>query len=180
MVYLEIELKFEKELKSKKIEYTKLNNRIFLSKETLSKNFKFLTNTFNLKKKDFSKLIFKSEMENLKKKYDRPKETLRLLKKMKHKIDSIKYEKIIGRKSNTLKPGEAKEYQKSIQFASSFIFVLFSSSLLGYYLGKEAFGWNYGDCLALSGIVAFITIVIEAFLFIIKMEKESANSKKRK
>ena len=180
MVYLEIDPKFEKDLKLKEIAYEKINNRIFLSKLTISENFIYLNNTINLKKKDFSKLIFKSEFENLKKQYCRPKKTLLLLKKMEKKIDNEKYEKLIGRKKHILKPGEAKAYQKSIQFASSFIFVLFSSSLLGYYLGKEAFGWGYSDCLALSGIVAFITIVVEVFLFIIKIEKEEQNSKKNK
>jgi hypothetical protein len=105
---------------------------------------------------------------------------MELLKKMASKQNEMKYNKLLNNRENILKPGEAKEYQKSIQFASSFIFVLFSSSLLGYYLGKEIFGWKYTDCLALSGIVAFITIVIEAFLFIIKFEKDDVGEKKKK
>ena len=49
---------------------------------------------------------------------------------MKANQSNREFDKLTGRKNvNTLQPGEAKEYQKSIQFASSFIFVLFCRML---------------------------------------------------
>jgi len=50
---------------------------------------------------------------------------------------------------------------------------------LGYYLGKEIFGWKVEFCLALSGIVIFITLVMEVFLFIIKEEKRESIIRKK-
>ena len=75
---------------------------------------------------------------------------------------------------------EIKGYQTSVKFASSFIIVLFGSACLGYYLGSEIFELKVEYCLALSGIVVFVTLVIEALLFIIKEEKQEVSMRKRK
>lgn len=45
---------------------------------------------------------------------------------------------------------------------------MFSSALLGYYLGKEFFGFKFEYCMALSGLLTFCGIVAETFLFIAK------------
>ena len=45
---------------------------------------------------------------------------------------------------------------------------MFSSAVLGYYLGREFFGFKYEYCMALSGILTFCSIVVETILFIAK------------
>ena len=87
---------------------------------------------------------------------------------MKNKVDEIKYKKLIKYKE---KPGTVQEFQSSIKFASSFIFVLFSSGALGYYFPKEILGWSSVNSLAISSIVIFLTLVVEILLFIIKASK---------
>ena len=66
MVYLEIDSKYEIEFKKAKIEVISLNNRTFLLKETLEKNYTLISKITNLKKINFENIIFTSEMENLK------------------------------------------------------------------------------------------------------------------
>lgn len=71
-----------------------------------------------------------------------------------------------------------KGYQTSVKFASSFIVVLFGSAALGYYLGSEILELKREFCLALSGIIVFLTLVMEALLFIIKEERGEANRRR--
>lgn len=58
--------------------------------------------------------------------------------------------------------------------------MLFGSAFLGYYLGSEIFELKTEYCLALSGIIVFITLVLESFLFIIKEEKLEMNNRRKK
>lgn len=67
------------------------------------------------------------------------------------------------------------KFEASIKFASSFIFVMFSSAVLGYYLGKEFFGFKFEYCMALSGLLTFCSIVAETILFIAKDAKKNSN-----
>lgn len=63
-----------------------------------------------------------------------------------------------------------------MSFASSFIFVLFSSAVLGYYLSREFMQFSVEISFGMSGIFAFVGIVMETFLFMIK----DADNKKKK
>ena len=86
---------------------------------------------------------------------------------MKRKEELKMYNKLIGKKEEKF-GNNIKAYQTSVKFASSFILVLFGSAFMGYYLGQQIFGLKYEFCLALSGICIFLTLILEAFLFIIK------------
>lgn len=58
--------------------------------------------------------------------------------------------------------------------------MLFGSAFLGYYLGSEIFELKREYCFALSGIIVFVTLVMEAFLFIIKEERMEVHNRKRR
>ena len=58
--------------------------------------------------------------------------------------------------------------------------MLFGSAFMGYYLGQQIFGLKYEYCLALSGICIFLTLILEAFLFILKEEKGEMHLRKKK
>jgi hypothetical protein len=66
MVYIEIGVKYEEEIKKQKIDHIVLNKRLFISQASVETNFKTLSNLVNLQKTDFNSIIFSSEMDNLK------------------------------------------------------------------------------------------------------------------
>lgn len=66
-----------------------------------------------------------------------------------------------------------------MKFGASFITILFTSALLGYFFTTRILGFSSTTGLAASGIVSFLSIVVEALLFVMKDTKaHMARSKK--
>ena len=73
---------------------------------------------------------------------------------------------------------DVQNYEKSIKFASSYIFVLFSSAICGYFLAKELFGWDFHNRMVASIGLCYITLMVEIFIFIIKNNKHNKERQK--
>ncbi|CAD8165658.1 unnamed protein product [Paramecium pentaurelia] len=65
-----------------------------------------------------------------------------------------------------------KEYEKSVNFGLSFIFSIFASGLLGYYLGIYFFQLTYDQSLALAAFFLIGALIVETGLYIVKIMKE--------
>ena len=59
-----------------------------------------------------------------------------------------------------------------MKFGSSFITIMFTSALLGFFLGTKVLGWSVSSSLALSGILSFLSIVLDVLLFMLKDHKQ--------
>jgi hypothetical protein len=75
--------------------------------------------------------------------------------------------------------GKAKqEFRFTIAFGFGFISLMFLSFICGYFLGSKILGLNETQSLILSLIVGMGTIILETVLFVIRMEKLDAMSRK--
>lgn len=66
-----------------------------------------------------------------------------------------------------------RNYESSIKFATSYIFVLFSSSICGYFVGKEVFGLGFHNRMIFAVICCYVTLMVEVAIFIIKSNKHN-------
>ncbi len=106
MVYLEVDGKYEEELKKQKVSYQEINGQLYISKDILQRKFNTIDNILNLKSVRFDRFYYEYELKNLNYTHKRSQDTLDLLKRMKYKQDREKYDKLIGRQSRTgLMPG---------------------------------------------------------------------------
>ena len=80
----------------------------------------------------------------------------------------------------TSESGGVKEYEKSMSFALSFIFSIFASALVGYYLGIYFFNLSHEhvyqsyNSKSLIMAVFFLVggLILETLLYIIKITKD--------
>ena len=70
------------------------------------------------------------------------------------------------------KPENMKEYEKSVNFGLSFIFSIFASALVGYYLGFYFLQLPKEKCYVLSVFFLIGALLLETSLYIIKIMKD--------
>jgi len=75
----------------------------------------------------------------------------------------------------------AKEFESTVSFGMTFIVSLAGGAFMGYFLGQYAFGLSYEMCMLMAGLCAYLTIILEVSLFMIKGYKlDSMVSKEKK
>lgn len=82
--------------------------------------------------------------------------------------------------SNLVMGLDVQNYEKSVKFATSYIFVLFSSAVCGYYIAKEVLGLDFHNRMIGAATLCYITLMIEIFIFIIKNNKHNKERAKKK
>lgn len=53
--------------------------------------------------------------------------------------------------------------------------MLFSSSVCGYFIGKEVFGMGFHNRLIFAIVCCYLTLMVEVFIFIIKSNKHNSS-----
>lgn len=76
--------------------------------------------------------------------------------------------------------GEIKDYSESMAFGTSFITLMFLGFVLGYYIGKFAFGLEETQCWVCSIIIGILSFMLETILYIFKVEKGRYNRDNKK
>mmetsp|Transcript_33342 Transcript_33342/g.38275 ORF Transcript_33342/g.38275 Transcript_33342/m.38275 type:complete len:100 (+) Transcript_33342:348-647(+) len=74
---------------------------------------------------------------------------------------------------------DMQAFHTSIAFGTSYITLMFLGFILGFYIGKYAFGLKDLYCYMLSLFIGILTMILETILYIIKVEKIEGNERKR-
>jgi membrane protein DedA with SNARE-associated domain len=72
-----------------------------------------------------------------------------------------------------------QEFRFTLAFGFGFITLMFLAFACGYLLGKKVFNLSETGSLILSLVVGMSTIILETILFVIRMEKMDAQSRKK-
>ena len=104
------------------------------------------------------------------------------LNQIKAKVERRKYNKMVGNIDDGF-GGEARkgmqQFHTSLAFGTSFITLMFLGFILGFYIGKYAFGFPDAYCYIISLIIGILTMMLETILYIIKVEKIESNERKK-
>jgi F0F1-type ATP synthase assembly protein I len=105
----------------------------------------------------------------------------KVMTKIRNRVDRRRYNKMIGQPEDDEGDGRKgmQQYHASFAFGSSFITLMFLGFVLGYYIGKYAFGLPDIHWYVMSIVIGIGTMILETVLYIIKVEKIEGNERKR-
>ncbi|KAM3140479.1 hypothetical protein pb186bvf_007459 [Paramecium bursaria] len=125
------------------------------------------------------KFICDSDLEVIKKQWEddsRPPEILQEIRERELRCQDRQFiersNSITKGSFKVQKPENMKEYEKSVNFGLSFIFSIFASALVGYYLGFYFLQLPKEKCYVLAVFFLMGALLLETSLYIIKIMKD--------